>query len=64
MMGTKRMAHFTTRCQERGDSARYRFTWDASQITAAHAAAVEFRLETNRIPDDGATPDYVFSVTV
>ena len=31
MMGTKRMAHFTTRCQERG----YRFTWDASQITAA-----------------------------
>ena len=33
MMGTKRMAHFTTRCQERG----YRFTWDASQITAAHA---------------------------
>ena len=61
MMGTKRMAHFTTRCQvrERGDSdAGYRFTWDASQMTAAaHAAAVEFRLETNRIPDDGATPD-------
>ena len=45
--------------RERGDSAGYRFTWDASQMTAAaHAAAVEFRLETNRIPDDGATPDY------
>ena len=38
MMGTKRMAHFTTRCQvrERGDTG-YRFTWDASQITASHA---------------------------
>ena len=57
MMGTKRMAHFTTRCQKRQRRVSFHVAWDASQITAAHAAAVEFRLETNRIPDDGATPD-------
>ena len=62
MMGTKRMAHFTTRCQEREREATAQGI--VSRGTPRRllppmqcsGAAVEFRLETNRIPDNGATP--------